>query len=59
MTTAVVMSCHFVCNDSVVCNSQGCGVGVGGDCTERWIFADKMKKKHINLFTPFLFTWSV
>ena len=27
--------------------------------TETWIFADKMKKNYINLFTPSLFTWSI
>ena len=27
--------------------------------TETWIFADKMMKNHINLFTPSLFTWSI
>ena len=27
--------------------------------TETWIFADKMKKNHINLFTTSLFTWSI
>ena len=27
--------------------------------TETWIFADKMKKNHIILFTPSLFTWSI